>query len=401
MVGVVTSWVSWSVLQRMCKCCASKYARRVATTASTSTDGAADPPAETSSSKQFITLSEKCVSSCFVVGFLFYPTVCNQTFQLLSCIPIGDRFFMTNDLDIECYVDERHIWYTNYIGMPMLFVYVVGIPAGSAVILYMNRHVLGQFSMRVKYMMLCAGYRPERYYWEVVVMLRKTIMVGIAVFGRRFGVELQAYSGILLLAVCLGLQIHFSPFVLTSTAWDPSKGYHGTGGGLPLLNNLESMALVTNFLTLYLGLLFHTNNEIMTLPMTILLTIFLVSLNLLFMVWAMLMYVHQLHREGRVDMLDRIFRKWNSLQHEAAVRVRERRKTAVKLFQEKSEKKRNLSLAVAVVPVDEEAQELEIAATATSIIPSAPLGNGDNNEAVPVNAIDTEAYGGDNKKVLK
>jgi tetratricopeptide (TPR) repeat protein len=50
--------------------------------------------------------------------------------------------------------------------------------------------------------------------------------------------------------------------MLTSTAWDPDKGYLGVGEEKPLLDNLESMALITNFLTLYLGMLFHTNHEI-------------------------------------------------------------------------------------------------------------------------------------------
>merc|ERR1711871_763181 len=132
--------------------------------------------------------------------------------------------------------------------------------------------------------------------------------------------------------------------------------------------------------------------------MTILLMIFLISLNICFMVWAILMYVHQLHREGRVDMLDKIFRKWNAFRHDAVVRVRERRKTAVKVFQERREKKRKQSLAVAVMPVDEEkqsTQEPEMAATA-SIVPTAPLGSSDNNNDV-VHVIGVEASGGDNK----
>ena len=116
---------------------------------------------------------------------------------------------MANDFEIECYQDERHIWYSRWLANPMLVAYVLGIPVVCFILLWRHRHVLDDPSIRVKYMMLAAGYKPKKYFWECVVMLRKTIMVGITVFLRRYGVTVQVYSGILLLAVSLSLQLFF------------------------------------------------------------------------------------------------------------------------------------------------------------------------------------------------
>ena len=239
---------------------------------------------------------------------------------------------MANDVDIECHVDQRHVWYYTYVGGPMLCIYVVGIPLLSFTLLYWNRHVLDDPSVRVKFMMLSAGYKTETFYWECVVMLRKTIMVCVAVYFRHINVEEQAYLAILVLSSSLGLQVLFTPYKAIHTAWMPSKGYY-SGKEQQLLNNLEATSLITNFFTLYLGILFH--NDISSSRMKYILVTLLILINALFMVWSICIYIHQLHREGRVLFLDNLFKNVNKLKHRRECQQRQRHERARTIFYEK------------------------------------------------------------------
>jgi len=86
------------------------------------------------------------------------------------------------------------------------------------------------------------GFKPEYYYWECIIMLRKFGFAFISVVLRPLGVDLQAYSGLLILMISLMLQLHLRPY------------NHGD------MNFAETFGLVVFWMSLFLGITITSKN---------------------------------------------------------------------------------------------------------------------------------------------
>ena len=69
-----------------------------------------------------------------------------------------------------------------------------------------------QTRMRMCCGFLTIGYEERYYYWEIVMMLRKTILVLLMVFLAPYSSGLQSLTATVFLAFCLVLQVHLKPF---------------------------------------------------------------------------------------------------------------------------------------------------------------------------------------------
>ena len=52
-------------------------------------------------------------------------------------------------------------------------IYVLGMPFLALTMLFMNRHHLETSQVKYRWGVLYVGLRPERYYWDFVIALRK------------------------------------------------------------------------------------------------------------------------------------------------------------------------------------------------------------------------------------
>ena len=59
---------------------------------------------------------------------------------------------------------------------------------------------------------LTIGYEEEFYFWEIVLLLRKTILVLLMTFLAPVSAGIQSLSAIILLIAFLGMQISKKPF---------------------------------------------------------------------------------------------------------------------------------------------------------------------------------------------
>lgn len=145
---------------------------------------------------------------------------------------------LLDDLELCC-KDTTTQLYMFGLGLPALLLYSLGIPVVTGVVLWIHQGELTDPRVATTFGFMRAGYRDDAFWFECVVMLRKAILVCIAVGLAPLGIEVQTYAILgLLFAVAL-VQSGLSPF--SSTA----------------LNRLELTALVTAFVTfdagLYLG----------------------------------------------------------------------------------------------------------------------------------------------------
>ncbi|CDW71929.1 UNKNOWN [Stylonychia lemnae] len=116
-----------------------------------------------------------------------------------------------------------------FFALPSIIVWGVGIPAFAYVLMRNFRYKLDQLEVKEMYGFLYRGFRKEFYFWEIVIMYRKMILILVAVFVRSLGVLAQALFVFFLLICTLDL------------------------------NNLEIVSLVTSMISIYCGMFFITD----------------------------------------------------------------------------------------------------------------------------------------------
>ncbi|CDW74982.1 UNKNOWN [Stylonychia lemnae] len=173
-------------------------------------------------------VNDKIVASLVIVLFLAHPSLVTQSFSIFQCKDIDDESRLRLDLEIQCW-DKQHSLFSYFIALPTIILWGLGIPFFGLAILIKERKSLDQIQTRQKYGFLYRGYRIDFYYWEIVIMYRKILIIFIAVFVSSLGVVAQAL-------------VMF--FVLIS--------YHS-------LNDLESLSLVTSIITIFCGVFFILN----------------------------------------------------------------------------------------------------------------------------------------------
>merc|ERR1711916_260608 len=105
------------------------------------------------------------ITTVVVVLFLSHPTLTEQTFKLFACRQLGtgsDDWYLVQDVTIRCYTNEHYQWVLG-LGLPMLFFYVVGIPAFGLMLMRFHARKgtknLYRPSVLRKYSFLYKGYR--------------------------------------------------------------------------------------------------------------------------------------------------------------------------------------------------------------------------------------------------
>ena len=116
-------------------------------------------------------------------------------------------------------------------------------------LLYRRRHKLhltgiGGHDARATYGFLYRGYAPKRFYWEIMIMLRKTAMVMVATFGLRATVQTQGMLALLVLMLALTCHLIYRPY------------------DEPSLDHLEFFGLAAATVTLYFGMFFFTDDVV-------------------------------------------------------------------------------------------------------------------------------------------
>ena len=90
-----------------------------------------------------------------------------------------------------------HLKWVFAVALPMLILYVIGIPALGLSLLKKNRDMLNHPEVMKKYSFLYKGYSTKWYFWETVVLTRKVCLVAILVFFS-YNTQIQAIMAVLL-----------------------------------------------------------------------------------------------------------------------------------------------------------------------------------------------------------
>ena len=107
-------------------------------------------------------------------------------FNNFNCYDVDGEKRVFIDLEVKCY-EGYHIFWSLFVAFPSIVVWGLGIPFFAFVLLTRVRQKLLKFEVKEKYGFLYHGYKKAFYYWEVVIMYRKIMIILIAVFIKNFG----------------------------------------------------------------------------------------------------------------------------------------------------------------------------------------------------------------------
>ena len=227
--------------------------------------------------KNVRTPKDKFIVTVTAIIFLMYPTMCEKAFAMFSCKTIGGTDYLQVDLEEPCY-ESRHLSMILLLGLPQLFLYVLGLPL--LVLKFLKRNRADLFKNPVvltRWGLFFKGYKEDRYYWELVITLRKVCVVALSVFGRELGVQRQSQVALLLLLVCIILEIIGQPF---REVTDSHR----------ILKRLEIAALLVEYGTLWCGLMIYQSGP-KSQGMNAFMTICVVAANIGLTLWFVFLLI--------------------------------------------------------------------------------------------------------------
>ena len=141
------------------------------------------------------------ISSAVLLWYLALPSLLFVGSSTLKCYQVGRNWYVFINLEKECFIDD-HLWYSVLVACPMIFVYGALLPG------YFMLHLrqvgsarLTDPSLMLRWGMLHSGYRKKKYWWELVVLLRKYCIIGLVTFQNRGEFQLHVALGVIILAL--------------------------------------------------------------------------------------------------------------------------------------------------------------------------------------------------------
>jgi hypothetical protein len=136
------------------------------------------------------------VVSLVCIIFVFHPRMSFESLSLFQCQEIDDdKSGMRGNLYYEWYSTDHLIW-IMVIAMPMILIWVVGIPVLAFVVLFKNRGNLEKWAIQRYMLVIYQGLKPEVFYWEFVNTTRKIMLLGVNVMLASFTPNYRILLGI-------------------------------------------------------------------------------------------------------------------------------------------------------------------------------------------------------------
>jgi len=197
---------------------------------------------ENSKARAYVNAWSRYITAVIITVFLVHPNIVQMTFALLNCKQLGalhDDYYLIEDMEVKCW-NNVHLMFVLMVAIPMLIFYVFGMPLFVLYRLYKNKDELTKDFINVnpniidRYHFLIKGYEPRFYYWEIAIMIRKILMVSIAVFFN-YDIQIQSLLATLLCVSALCVHALACPYVTDA------------------MDGLELLSLFGSFCTYFFG----------------------------------------------------------------------------------------------------------------------------------------------------
>lgn len=126
--------------------------------------------------KRYFAISTICII------FLLHPSLTLESLRLFQCIQIDDgEFRMRSHMEYKCF-SFQHLTWALGVGLPMLIVWVIGVPSIALFFLIKHRTELEDMKIKKYLLLIYQGLKHKAFYWEFVNTSRKILMLCCIVF---------------------------------------------------------------------------------------------------------------------------------------------------------------------------------------------------------------------------
>lgn len=159
-------------------------------------------------------LVEKCAPAVLRIMFLLYPLVTNAAFEGFPCYEFeGGRGWLIADVTIECRTPQHDR--ARLLAWAAVFLYPVGMWLGCLLLLVRSSKAI-MSGVETPLSRACSflyrEYDPSIFWWELMDMARKFLLVGLFVWAPAPGSITQLATGTIVCAVFLMVQLQAKPF---------------------------------------------------------------------------------------------------------------------------------------------------------------------------------------------
>lgn len=133
-----------------------------------------------------------------------HPFLLREAASLWSCEQEETGSWLRSELEVRCWSFSHRVA-ALAIGLPALIIWGVGIPAAVLLVIVHQRQQPRPGPLR-------AGYRDQRFYWTVVLLLLKACLALLYVFTAKWSAFEQALTVVLLLFGAVVLQVQGAPY---------------------------------------------------------------------------------------------------------------------------------------------------------------------------------------------
>ena len=149
--------------------------------------------------------SDMWVASGLLCWYLMLPSLMRVGFGVFQCRSIGrpEDKYLTIDMEEPCW-QGRHAHFALLVGMPMLVLYAVTAPLGIIFRLSKAKKMrLAHPSILLRYGLIYSGYRSSKYWFELVVLVRKYLVIVASTFFVSDISQLQIVLGVMIIALSM------------------------------------------------------------------------------------------------------------------------------------------------------------------------------------------------------
>ncbi|KAF6264689.1 hypothetical protein COO60DRAFT_1266845 [Scenedesmus sp. NREL 46B-D3] len=159
-----------------------------------------------------------------VVLFFYFPSLVRVSWSLFACFPVDQPgegpypqylvkpgVYFTLDMSQQCWQGWHKLW-ALAMGIPLVVIFCLGLPAGVALLLWHNRRRTHLPAFRQHCGFLYRTFRPGCFCYEAVVASTTVCLAAISVFSTVIGPYYECVLFTVVFAAALVLQIWLRPF---------------------------------------------------------------------------------------------------------------------------------------------------------------------------------------------
>jgi hypothetical protein len=130
-----------------------------------------------------------------------------------------------------------------------------------------NKRSFEELAVKQRYGFVIAGYQKSTYYWEIVILYRKTLVITASIVFGGISIELQTLSVLIILLLASYMQSDLKPFLGDS------------------MNKMEFRSILVSIVTIYCGL-YYLSSDVSWTGRIFLFVILVIVNTIFFTYWA-------------------------------------------------------------------------------------------------------------------